>query len=221
VTPRSDRPLAGHRILVVDDQPSIRGVLERALSEAGADVWTMPDGPSALRAVEHALPDLILLDLVMPQMDGWAVIAALVASTRTARVPVILETSAQEFSSFDRAKRQGVAAFISKPFRLAEVIETCRRVLEGARPLQGRSTHADAVPPVQVRHPDGDMITLGRLLDLGPGGAQIETEEPLALAQAVSLVYRDGDGTVTVSGHVRWMTRVGDRYHQGLQLRKS
>lgn len=218
---RNDRPLAGNRILVVDDQPSIRGVLERALSEAGADVWTMPDGPSALRSVEHSLPDLILLDLVMPQMDGWAVIAALAAAHRTARVPVILETSAQDFSCFDRAKRQGVAAFISKPFRLSEVIETCRRVLEGARPLQGRSARTEAGPPVQVRHPEGDMITLGRLLDLGPDGAQIETEEPLALAQAVSLVYRDGGGTVTVPARVRWMTRVGDYYHQGLQLQKD
>ena len=54
-----DTPLAGRRILVVDDQPSIRGILETALSEAGADVWSVPDGPTAITLLETANPELI------------------------------------------------------------------------------------------------------------------------------------------------------------------
>lgn len=193
-------------------------MLELALTESGADVWTAVDGPAALASVDDAVPELILLDLAMPGMDGWGVIQALASSPRTARIPVVLETSAQDFVSFDRARREGVAAFISKPFRLAEVIETCRRVLEGARPLQGRSALSEPGPSVQLRDDNDNMITVGHLVDVGATGAQVETEAPVPLAQKVSITYWGENGLVTASGQVRWVTRVGDRFHLGLQL---
>lgn len=219
--PNLELPLASRRILVVDDQPSIRGVLEVALTEAGADVWTAANGPSALQSLEHQLPDLLLLDLVMPGMNGWAVIDALRQSHRTASIPVILETSAEDFASFDRARKEGVAAFISKPFRLAEVIETCRRVAEGARPLQGKA-ETDARPVlVQVRDPFGDLLTTGRLLDLSPGGAQVELETALSLSQQITFTANAPEGTFVKKAEVRWVTRVGGRYHHGLALRED
>jgi CheY-like chemotaxis protein len=214
-------PLASRRILVVDDQPSIRGILELALTEAGADVWTAEDGSTALRSVDEALPELILLDLVMPGLNGWDVIQALSASPRTAAIPVVLETSAEDFGSFDRARKQGVAAFISKPFRLGEVIETCRRILGGARPLQGMELPADAVSPVQLRDGAGNLIGMGRLLDSGPSGAQVESETPLSLGQAVTLTYSGPAGFVTLEGQVRWLTRVGTGYQMGLSVSRS
>jgi len=212
------RPLAARRILIVDDQPSIRGVLEVALSEAGADVWTAADGPAALNSLETALPDLILLDLVMPRMNGWQVIQALATSPRTATIPVVLQTSAEDFASFDRARKHGVAAFISKPFRLGEVIETCRRIAEGARPLQGRGTAQETVPAVTIRSPQGDLIAVGQLLDLSPRGAQVELAVPLALAQKVQLTLEREGAPGIRSGEVRWMSRVGLRFHHGLFL---
>ncbi len=217
----STPPLASRRILVVDDQPSIRGILQLALTEAGADVWTADDGPTALRTMESGLPDLILLDLVMPGMNGWEVIHALSGSARTSRVPVVLQTSAEDFASFDRAKKQGVAAFISKPFRLSEVIETCRRILEGARPLQGTDIREDETPLTQVRDVKGNLLGVGRLLDRGSGGALVEIESSLALGQTVSLTYSDGAATSTVAGLVRWVSRVGDSFQCGLSIRKA
>lgn len=212
------RPLAARRILIVDDQPSIRGVLEVALTEAGAQVWTAADGPAALNSLESATPDLILLDLVMPRMNGWQVIQALATSPRTAAIPVVLQTSAEDFASFDRARKHGVAAFISKPFRLGEVIETCRRIAEGARPLQGRTPPAETMPTVSVRSLAGELIASGQLLDLSPRGAQVELAVPLALAQKIQLTLQRGGRPEMRTGEVRWMTRVGLRFHHGLFL---
>jgi len=212
------QPLISRRILVVDDQPSIRGVLEIALREAGADVFTAENGRTALEVASATIPDLILLDLAMPEMNGWEVLNALASSPRTARIPVLLETSAGDFGSFDRAKRGGVAAFISKPFRLAEVIETCRRILDGARPLQGRNLPEASSAPVRVLDLDGNTLSAGTLLDLAPKGAQVNIDRPLLLAQKVTLRVEDRTGIVSLAAEVRWVTRVGERYYHGLSI---
>jgi two-component system, chemotaxis family, chemotaxis protein CheY len=130
--------LAARRILIVDDQESIRGVLRAALVEAGAEVLEAGNGAAGVEAATHKLPDLILLDIAMPGMNGWQVLEALRSVDETSEIPVVLETSSGDFPSYEQARRFAVAAFISKPFRLADVVETCRRILGGARPLMGR-----------------------------------------------------------------------------------
>ena len=211
-----DTPLAGRRILVVDDQPSIRGILETALSEAGADVWCVADGPTAITLLETADPELILLDLAMPGMNGWQVLEALSGTPRTAGIPVVLETSAEDFPSFERARRHGVAAFVNKPFRLAEVVETCRRILQGARPLQGRHEGGDATPPIQLRDAEDNLIALGWLLNMDARGAQVDLESPLEPGRRLTLVMQDDAQVTTRPAEVRWVKPVGGRYHHGL-----
>jgi CheY-like chemotaxis protein len=214
-------PLAGRRILVVDDQRSIRGVLQVALAQAGAEVTTADDGASALRLVQTSPPELILLDLIMPEMDGWGVIRALSASPATAGIPVVLETSAEDFASFDRAKREGVAAFVAKPFRLGEVIETCRRVLAGARPLQAADPADPGQDQVQICGADGTPLATGVLVELGAHGAQVACEMAFDLGQRVRLLFGGGAGPVAYTGEVRWVSRMGQRYHLGLALEKG
>jgi CheY-like chemotaxis protein len=209
-------PLASRRILVVDDQPSVRHMLEVALGAAGALVSSAPDGYVAVSLAREAPPELVLLDLVMPSMTGWEVIQALASTPQTCAIPVVLQTSAEDFASFDRAKKQGVAAFLSKPFRLGEVIETCRRVLEGARPLQGRAALEREDEPVHVRDEEGQLVAIGHLLDVAAHGAQVEADTPLALGQQVTLTYRGDDGFVTLAAEVRWVTKAGDGYQMGL-----
>jgi CheY-like chemotaxis protein len=219
VTAEARLPLASRRVLIVDDQPSIRGVLEVALADAGALVRTAADGPSALRHVESGPPELILLDLMMPGMDGWQVIEALNASPQSTGIPVVLETSATDFESFERARKLGVAAFISKPFRLGEVIETCRRILEGARPLQGTPEKDGDVQPVQVRDASGRLLATGRLLDSADRGAQVDLDTPLSAGQRVTVSFDGPDGSSVRLAEVRWVRRVGSRYQHGLLLR--
>jgi CheY-like chemotaxis protein len=209
-------PLRGRKILIVDDQSSIRGILETALVEAGADVWCVPDGPTALSLLKTAAADLILLDLAMPGMNGWQVLDALSASPRTAGIPVVLETSAEDFPSFDRARRHGVAAFVSKPFRLAEVVETCRRILEGARPLQGRQESPQSTPPVQMRDREDNLVAMGWLIDIDARGARVDLESPLEPGRRFTLVTQDGARLITREAEVRWANLVSGRYHHGL-----
>jgi CheY-like chemotaxis protein len=211
-----DTPLTGRRILVVDDQPSIRGILETALSEAGADVWCVPDGPTAITLLETANPELILLDLAMPGMNGWQVLEALSGQPRTASIPVVLQTSTEDFPSFQRARRHGVAAFVNKPFRLAEVVETCRRILQGARPLQGRHEGGETTPPIQMRDAEDNLIALGWLLDMDARGAQVDLESSLETGRRLTLVMQDGAQITTRPVEVRWVNSVGGRYHHGL-----
>lgn len=215
---RRELPLASRRILVVDDQPSIRGVLEVALTEAGADVWTAANGAEALEAVGSGRPDLILLDLIMPEMNGWQVIDALKSSPRTSGIPVVLQTSMEDFASFERAKKGGLSAFISKPFRLTEVVEICRRIFEGARPLQGKQAPTKEGIPVQIRDAQGNLLTVGSLLDLSPGGAQVDLETPLRPSQAVTLTLEGQDGYSERPAEVRWVRQSGSTFHHGLLL---
>ena len=209
-------PLASRRILVVDDQPNIREVLQDALSEAGADVGTAPDGPTALASLSSLKPDLILLDLSMPGMSGWQVLEALSQRPETASIPVVLQTSAEDFRSFDHARKQGVAAFISKPFRLGEVVETCRRIVAGARPLQGRAVQQAEDAPAVVRSPDGTLLTVGRIVELGSGGAQVDLDRALRPSQRIHLTLEGPNGPREQAAEIRWIALVDGRYHHGL-----
>jgi CheY-like chemotaxis protein len=215
----ADKPLLRRRILVVDDQPSIRGVLELALSAAGAEVWGAADGPMALASLESARPELILLDIAMPDMNGWQVLDRLRSLSTTAQIPVVIQTSAEDHASFERARRQGVAAWVSKPFRLGDVVETCRRILDGARPLQGQDGRAEERGDgVQVRDPQGRLLAVGRLLDRDGRGAQVELEGVLSVSQRVVLTVRGQQGPLQLEAEVRWVRPAGGRFEHGFSF---
>jgi CheY-like chemotaxis protein len=214
------RPLASRRILVVDDQPSIRRLLETGLRDAGAEVYTAADGGAALTLVESHAPELVLLDLTMPGVNGWEVLETLRATPRHVRLPVVLQTSADDFHSFERARRLDVAAFVSKPFRMGEVVETCRRVLEGAVPLKGRPAQGGGLPVVQVRDATGAVLSTGRLLDLAPRGAQVDIDRPLTPGQQVVLRVEVAEGPLECEAEVRWVTQAGGGFQHGLAIRR-
>jgi CheY-like chemotaxis protein len=214
-------PLLSRRILVVDDEPSILEVLEQALTAAGAQVETATDGPAALALVATHRPDLILLDLKMPDMDGFKVLEHLGAAPRTARIPVAVETSAEDYASLARARREGAAAFISKPFRLPELVETCRRIIAGSRPLQGQTLDEGKSVPVQVRDATGNLLRNGFLLGLDDRGAQIDLAGPIPLTQCVLLTLLEGGAERSLPAEVRWVSSLGGRYQLGLALRST
>jgi CheY-like chemotaxis protein len=205
--------------MVVDDESSVLEMLEAALTGAGARVTTAVDGTTALVAIVNDPPDLILLDVRMPGMDGWDLLERLSGAPRTARIPVALETCVEDFVSFDKARREGVAAFISKPFRVAEVVETCRRILSGSRPLQGTPPPEDDSPSVQIRDADGNLVAFGFLLDIDDRGAQVDASAPLPLGQPIQLELKQPDRVL--EAEVRWVTSVGGRFQHGLVLRRQ
>jgi CheY-like chemotaxis protein len=211
-------PLASRHIMVVDDESSILEMLEAALTGAGARVTTAVDGTTALVAIVNDPPDLILLDVKMPGMDGWDFLEQLARAPRTARIPVAFETCIEDFVSFDKARREGIAAFISKPFRVSEVVETCRRILSGSRPLQGTPPPEDDSPSVQIRDAEGNLVGFGFLLDLDDRGALVDSSSALHLGQTIQLEMKQPDHML--DAEVRWVTAVGGRYQHGLVLRR-
>jgi len=88
----------GNIILIVDDNPANLGLLSDLLDDAGFEVWVARDGESAIRKVEYAPPDIILLDVMMPDLDGYQACRCLKADERTRDIPIIFITAYNEFA---------------------------------------------------------------------------------------------------------------------------
>ena len=124
------------KILVVDDEPPIRTLIERFLTTAGYVVVSTSHPAEALDLARREDPDLVISDISMPEMDGYAVLSALQADPATARVPVVFLTAHREFTERVRAFRFGVVDYITKPFRVDSLLRRVERVFEdrGSRP---------------------------------------------------------------------------------------
>ncbi|KAF3890532.1 MULTISPECIES: response regulator [Nostocales] len=115
-------PLSKGNILVVDDNPANLRLLVEILSKQGYKVRPALNGQLALMSVEATLPDLILLDIIMPEMDGYEVCSRLKASSQTQNIPVIFISASEEV--FDKVKAFAVGGvdYISNPFQVEEVL---------------------------------------------------------------------------------------------------
>jgi len=119
---RPARPL----ILVADDTPATLGVLFELLGQNDYDVMVAEDGESALQRVEHTRPDLILLDVVMPNLDGFETCRRLKSSERTRDIPVIFMTGLTETVDKLKGFSLGAVDYITKPFQQQEVLARVR-----------------------------------------------------------------------------------------------
>lgn len=117
------------RILVVDDEPRNVKLLEALLVPKGYAVVTAPDGATALRVVEEHAVDLILLDVMMPTLDGFRVTRALRANPRTRLLPIVLVTALKDTEDRIRGIEAGCDDFISKPFDQQEVLARVKTLL--------------------------------------------------------------------------------------------
>jgi DNA-binding response OmpR family regulator len=117
------------KILVVDDTRSVQALLSDYLSSQDFEVLTASDGREALEAVHESHPDLILLDIMMPNMDGYQFISRL---RRETDIPVIMITAKQQEADIIRGFELGADDYITKPFRLRELLVRMRAVLRRA-----------------------------------------------------------------------------------------
>ena len=115
------------RILVVDDDALIRDTLATALGDEGYAVRVAPDGRAALSSIGNWRPDLIVLDLMMPVMNGVEFRAAQRSASDTAQIPVIVLSAAHEVQS--RAASLEPAAVFTKPFDLGDLLDAIASVL--------------------------------------------------------------------------------------------
>lgn len=117
----------GKEVLVVDDDPAIVRALSIRLTALGYRVRSAPDGLMALEAINTSRPDVVLLDLRMPQVDGWTVLRLLRAAPLTVSLPVIVVSANAQDAAERQAMDAGATFVIGKPFdwpKLAEAIET-------------------------------------------------------------------------------------------------
>ncbi len=122
------------KILVVDDTRNVQMLLNDFLSSHDFEVLVASDGREALDAVHDSSPDLILLDIMMPNMDGYQFISSL---RRESNIPVIMITAKQQEADIIHGFELGADDYITKPFRLRELLVRMRAVLRRAAPREG------------------------------------------------------------------------------------
>jgi DNA-binding response OmpR family regulator len=125
-------PLAPFRILLVEDEPVIRELVSSMLSDGSVDVVCAEDGVEGLRLAKSRTFHLILMDVVLPQLDGVSVCRILKSDPETARVPVYMLTAKTKKADVESATLAGADGYIQKPFRGTELMALVDRLRAGA-----------------------------------------------------------------------------------------
>lgn len=120
--------MSSRRILIADDDPLLRALLVHRLSAEGYEISVAEDGAEALKAIDDQRPDLVVLDALMPVMDGFEVLRRLKA-TRISDAPVIMLTALKREQDVVGALQLGAADYLVKPFIPDELAERVRRLL--------------------------------------------------------------------------------------------
>lgn len=116
-------------ILVIDDQRFIIRLLQFMLQGAGYDVLTAMNGQEALDLLQETVPDLIICDIMMPNMDGFTLMESIRADERLAALPIIVLTAKGQSEDIELAWRLGAKEYLTKPFSSAQVLESVARHL--------------------------------------------------------------------------------------------
>jgi DNA-binding response OmpR family regulator len=118
-----------NKILLIDDDPTLLDLLSQFLAEAGYEVFSAPNGPSGLKLAYNERPNLVLLDVMMPGMDGWEICARLREMTE---VPIVMVTAKSSEADKLRGFRLGIDDYVTKPFSFAELVARVQAVLSRA-----------------------------------------------------------------------------------------
>ena len=151
------------KVLIVEDDKNISDLLQLYLQKEGYTVVAAADGGDGLAKFRAESPDLVLLDLMMPVMDGWAVCKAIRAESKT---PVIMLTAKGETDDKVLGLKTGADDYITKPFEMKEVLARIEAVLR----------RADRAPEVQVRKLSFDKLTIDMdAFELTVDGKKVDT----------------------------------------------
>lgn len=168
-----------HTVLVVEDEEDLASLVEVNLQLAGYSVAMAEDGEKALESIRREAPDLVLLDVMMPGIDGWSVLRSVKEDERTQDLPVIMLTALTEERDLIRGHLQGAVEYVTKPFemrRLLDAVEAAlrpptdeeraerrRRTMTMLQRLAEMETGRTADPQVRLsgleRTPSGDEPT--------------------------------------------------------------
>ena len=142
------------RVLVIDDEAPIRLLCRVNLEAEGMAVIEADDGPSGLKAARSEHPDLILLDVMMPGLDGWGVAEQLLEDDETASIPIIFLTARAEFRDRARGLDIGGVDYITKPFNPVELAPLVRNLLERLERGEGDELRREKLTELRALMPD-------------------------------------------------------------------
>jgi DNA-binding response OmpR family regulator len=197
------------RVLVVEDDPDLRTLLWRVFADGGHEVAIAADGSDGIEKAHSLRPELVLLDLVLPGLDGWAVLRSI--QKLPAPPPVVLMSVETRSEAWTRALGTGVAAYVEKPFSISGLLATCERVCGsgagGPGPEDRRiATRRVVRVPVQVLDLERGWWTDGELVDLGAGGARLALPYVLHGDRMVRVAFTvpGDDRRLSVDGRLQW-----------------
>lgn len=121
------------RILAVDDEPHILKLVAFSLSQHGYEVIEATDGMSAVEIAESELPDLILMDVMMPLLDGYDACERIKSNPRTSHIPVVMLSAKSQVSEQQTGLDRGALCYITKPFTPRELVDRVGELV-GDRP---------------------------------------------------------------------------------------
>ena len=127
MTTKPDRP----RVLLVDDYPDAREMYSEYLQFSGFDVVEATNGMEALKSAVDSSPDIILMDLSLPVMDGWEATRRLKANAQTAAIPVVALTGHALAGISEGARKAGCDSFVTKPCLPEDLVKEIKRILDG------------------------------------------------------------------------------------------
>lgn len=196
--PEFDR-LNSDLVLIVDDIPENLSVLHDALDEAGYTVLVATNGETALQRARHSLPDVILLDAMMPGMDGFEVARRMKADFTTRHIPIVFMTGLTETEHVVAAFDAGGADYVTKPIRPQEVLARIAAHMQSARLMKQARTALDAVGQATLAiRPDSGRVVwqtpLARKLvqDFFPGHEDTAPATVLVWAHESARARREG-----------------------------
>jgi two-component system OmpR family response regulator len=157
--------MAKTRVLIVDDEPNIRDLLATSLRFAGYEIQTAANGAQAVSAVTESEPDIILLDVMLPDMNGFSVTKKLRSSGIQA--PILFLTARDEVEDKITGLTVGGDDYLTKPFSLDEVVARIQAILRRTKTVDTESAVIDA--GAVVINQDAHEVTIeGKLVDLSP-----------------------------------------------------
>lgn len=118
------------KVLIVDDEPNIVMTLEYSLKKNNFEVYIARDGYEALDLIQKTIPDLIILDIMMPMLDGYETLTSIKNNDETKQIKTIFLTAKNKQIDMDKGFELGVDAYITKPFSIKKVIDQVKSLVE-------------------------------------------------------------------------------------------